>query len=266
MRLILFLSLFSPLLFFSQKSFSVEYEADYKLVYKLKNTPNSSQSEAAFALLINKNSSYFKNMNKYVGDSLVTEKKLKESGNTVKDLGSFGKYSTPFPEGIGTTNSKIYYSTEIEGKALGYEEANNISWSIVKEYKTILGYKCQKAVAQKYGRKWIAYFCTDIPFPFGPYKFNNLPGLIVEIYDDKNDYHYTLYGFKKRKYICKSANILNNIKTVPKEKIFDYQRNKYLKYLNRFDSFIEDKEELAELKKKSLQAAKEYNPIELSLN
>lgn len=266
MRIITFLTLLFPLLIFSQKSFSVEYEADYKLSYKIKNTPNAPQSEAAFALLINKTSSYFKNMNKYIGDSLIAEKKLKESGNTVKDLGTFGKYGTQFPEGIGTTDAKIYFSTEIEGKALGYEEPNNISWKILNEYKTILGYKCRKAVTQKYGRKWIAYFSTDIPFPFGPYKFNNLPGLIVEIYDEKDDYHYTLYGFKKRKYVCKSANILNDIKTVPKEKIFDYQRNKYQKYLNRFDNFIENKEELEELKRKSLQAAKEYNPIELSIN
>lgn len=57
MRIITFLTLLFPLLIFSQRSFSVEYEADYKLSYKIKNTPNAPQSEAAFALLINKTSS-----------------------------------------------------------------------------------------------------------------------------------------------------------------------------------------------------------------
>lgn len=266
MKIVIFLSTIFPLFLFSQKSFPVEYEANYKLVYKLKNTQYAPQSETTFALLINKSSSYFKNINKYIGDSLILEKKLKETGNTVKDLANYGKYRTQFPEGIGTTNAKIYYSTEIEGKAFDYEEENNIKWKIINEYKTILGFKSRKAIAKKYGRTWIAWFTEEIPFPFGPYKFNDLPGLIVEVYDDKNDYHYTMYGFRKRKYVCASANIFKNSKTVSKEKIFDYQRNKYQKYLNRFDNFIENKEELEELKKRSMQASKEYNPIELEIN
>ncbi|WP_375180722.1 hypothetical protein [Chryseobacterium sp.] len=71
----------------SQTSFSVVYEADYKLQYKLLNSPNAKVEEAAFALLINEKESYFKNMNKYVGDSLRFEKKLDENKSN-------GKYFT----------------------------------------------------------------------------------------------------------------------------------------------------------------------------
>lgn len=41
------------------------------------------------------------------------------------------------------------------------------------------------------GRNWTAWYTEDIPIQFGSYKFNGLPGLILEIYDDKEHYHFT---------------------------------------------------------------------------
>lgn len=245
----------------SQTSFNVVYEADYKLQFKDQNTQNAIVQEAAFALLINEKESYFKNMNKYVGDSLRYEKKLTENS----DINQHFKYSTFFRENIGTTGGKIYVTAPIANKNFKYEETNDIDWKLVNEYKKIGNYKCQKAITKKYGRTWIAYFTKDIPFPFGPYKFNRLPGLILEVYDDNNDYHYTLYKFGKRKYICKSANMNTDAKSVEKSKIFDYQR-KEIADQNQFNDFIEDKETLNMLRRKSVERAKNYNPIELSIN
>ncbi|UKB82328.1 GLPGLI family protein [Chryseobacterium sp. MEBOG06] len=245
---------------FSQTSFNVIYEADYKLQYKLLNIPNAKIEEAAFALLINEKESYFKNMNKYIGDSLRYEKKLDDNNS------SNGKYFTFFRENIGTTDGKIYVTAPIANKNFKYEETNDINWKLVNEYKTIGKYKTQKATTKKYGRTWIAWFAKDIPFPFGPYKFNKLPGLILEVYDDNNDYHYTLYKFGKRKYLCKSANMnTEGAKFVEKTKIFDYQR-KEIADQNQFNDYIEDKETLNMLRKKSAERAKQYNPIELTIH
>ncbi|RQO40832.1 hypothetical protein DBR39_07815 [Chryseobacterium sp. KBW03] len=255
-KLIIFFVLLSVKLI-SQISFNVIYEADYKLQYKMLNIQNAKLEEAAFALLINEKESYFKNMNKYVGDSLRYEKRLDENSSN-------GKYFTPFRENIGTTNGKIYVTAPISNKNFKYEETNDIDWKLVNEYKTIGKYKVQKATSKKYGRTWIAWFAKDIPFPFGPYKFNKLPGLIVEVYDDDNEYHYTLYKFGKRKYVCKSANMNTDAKLVEKSKIFDYQR-KEIGDQNQFNEVIEDKETLNMLRKKSSERAKQYNPIELSI-
>ena len=49
-----------------------------------------------------------------------------------------------------------------------------------------------KSCYQFRGRKWTAWFTQNIPIPEGPYKFSGLPGLIVEIYDSQNHYHYEL--------------------------------------------------------------------------
>lgn len=59
-------------------------------------------------------------------------------------------------------------------------------WQIVKEYKTIGNYECQKATTNFRGRNYIAWFAEKIPVKFGPWKLNGLPGLILEVQDELN--------------------------------------------------------------------------------
>lgn len=56
------------------------------------------------------------------------------------------------------------------------------SWEFKNEFKDIIGYKCQKAITIHRGRNYEAYFTTEIPYQTGPWKFCNLPGLILEVY------------------------------------------------------------------------------------
>ena len=99
--------------FINSQKFDVEFEADYKLEYKLRNTQNALKREASFALLIGKNSSFFKNINHYVGDSLLYYKKIKKTGDPLKDMKTFHPYYSDFQENIGTTFSQIYVTMEI---------------------------------------------------------------------------------------------------------------------------------------------------------
>lgn len=252
------LLLISTITIKSQKGFNVVYEADYKLLYK--SQKGGSVQDAAFALLINEKESYYKNMNKYIEDSLRYEKKYTDNSSVNEQM----KYITEFPENIGTTKGKLYVTLPVSNKQFKYEEANNIDWKLVNEFKTVANFKCQKAITQKYGRTWIAYFASDIPLPFGPYKFNGLPGLILEIYDDKKDYVFSMYSFRKRKYFNKSANIYPNATQVNKSKVFDYQR-KEMADPNMFAKFIQDPDARRALIKKAEDKAKNYNPIELSI-
>ncbi|MEC5395780.1 GLPGLI family protein [Bergeyella sp. RCAD1439] len=50
----------------------------------------------------------------------------------------------------------------------------------------------QKARTHFGGRDWEAWFAKEIPVMEGPYKFNGLPGLIYEIYDTEQKFHYVL--------------------------------------------------------------------------
>lgn len=65
-----------------------------------------------------------------------------------------------------------------------------VEWTIVDdETKLINGYVCKKAIRERgdinsegLAKKpeLIAWFCPEIPFSFGPERFNGLPGLVLE--------------------------------------------------------------------------------------
>ncbi|AZI67012.1 GLPGLI family protein [Kaistella daneshvariae] len=80
---------------------------------------------------------------------------------------------------------------------IGYSENLNFNWKIDSQKEKIGEYNAQKATADFGGRKWTAWFTTDIPFQDGPYKFHGLPGLIVKISDDANNYSWELKGNTK---------------------------------------------------------------------
>lgn len=73
------------------------------------------------------------------------------------------------------------------------DETHN-GWTIMDESKEIGGYVCYKAIrtniryAPQSGEKFIfpieAWFCPELPFPYGPKQYGGLPGLIMELQDE----------------------------------------------------------------------------------
>ncbi|QIY91586.1 GLPGLI family protein [Chryseobacterium gallinarum] len=90
------------------------------------------------------------------------------------------------------TNQKTYFKDRIGRDMYSYEEDRPVSWKISSETRKIGEYKVQRAETDFAGRKWTAWFTTDLPYQDGPYKFGGLPGLIVKIEDDKGDYSFDL--------------------------------------------------------------------------
>lgn len=90
------------------------------------------------------------------------------------------------------TNQKIYFKDRIGRDIYSYEEDRPLNWKIEPETRKIGEYKVQKAETDFGGRKWTAWFTTDLPYQDGPYKFGGLPGLIVKVEDDKGDYSFDL--------------------------------------------------------------------------
>ena len=78
-----------------------------------------------------------------------------------------------------------------------FKTTDKISWNISDETKKAEHYNLQKATANFGGRSWTAWFCRDIPFNEGPFKFRGLPGLIFELSDTKKNFIYNLIKSQK---------------------------------------------------------------------
>lgn len=118
----------------------------------------------------------------------------------------------PFPKDMKLNSSNIiihklgsYDYDEydlIENTVLNLHTRESQNWNLINEKKKVKNITLQKATTQWGGRNWIAWFSVDIPFQEGPYKFQGLPGLIIELEDDKHNYRFSL---------VKSENIKTNV-------------------------------------------------------
>jgi GLPGLI family protein len=91
-------------------------------------------------------------------------------------------------------NKKVsIYSDKVYTKYFRYyEQIETQNWSIHKQTRKIQGFVCQLATIELWGKKYEAWFTEDIPLREGPYKFHGLPGLIVELSDEKKEHHFIL--------------------------------------------------------------------------
>jgi GLPGLI family protein len=146
-------------------------------------------------LQIGKSLSKYFSYYKFHEDSLMSAMSMEQLRNF--DYGSVKTGTTEcvfknYPEGKVTTTENVAVDRfKIE------EPAIDFGWEIGDQTKEILGYQCQKAICSFRGRDYIAWFAPDIAVSEGPWKFGGLPGLIMEAYDSRNQYHFIIAGIRK---------------------------------------------------------------------
>jgi hypothetical protein len=70
------------------------------------------------------------------------------------------------------------------------EDVPELEWEITGEHGTVASFDCQKAECDFRGRRWEAWFTTEIPFSEGPWKLRGLPGLILYARDTTGQYSF----------------------------------------------------------------------------
>lgn len=108
----------------------------------------------------------------------------------------------PFPKEMKLNTSNIISHKKgsnnfqeydlLENTILNLKSTDSQIWKLTEEKKKIKDLTLQKATTNWGGRNWIAWFTHEIPFQEGPYKFHGLPGLIIELEDDKGNYKFSL--------------------------------------------------------------------------
>ncbi|MCM4160895.1 GLPGLI family protein [Antarcticibacterium flavum] len=177
------------------------YRASYELTYKPDSTNPEDVKKEEFLLYRGNNLSLFASKGRILRDSLAANIKLNGMGTIdISERAAMTKTNFNYVIYKGFPEDRISYTYKIIRDHLRYEEELDLfSWEILPETKELQGFSAQKATTTYAGRDYVAWFTSEIPIPDGPYKFNGLPGLILEVADTQQHYVFTLTGFEKYK-------------------------------------------------------------------
>lgn len=189
--------LFYGVLLYAQayKQDTLHSEFTYQLKAKF-DTRTDYRHEEQFSLQIGDDRAFFASAISLKGDSVMANSGT-TSNNPDGSITLGWKKGVVIPKtGLSFTiiqfNENIQYFRLVGMSLLTYKEPIIKNWKLVNETKVINTINCKKAEVTFKGRNWIAWYSSEIPLPYGPYKFSGLPGLIVKITDDKGDFDFEL--------------------------------------------------------------------------
>ena len=198
------------------------YRVKYLLDFQKDSLDIQSINREIMYLDVINNESIFQSENLFKKDSI---------SSTDNPYSLFGLPKPEFKYKIIKDNDICNYFVDYSPSHRFYvEDTDRVEWNFINDtIKTIENFKCKLAKTTFKGRNYYAWYTIDIPINSGPYKFNGLPGLVVELFDSKKHYHFQLLSIKemqnmknyteKKKYTKISKQDLiqlqNNIKIKP---------------------------------------------------
>ena len=170
-----------------------EYKVIYELTFQLDSTDASSEKSEYMILFLGDD------LSKFSSRGITLSKQYEINGNS----GQTSRQAvTKFHYQIlkDYEANTLYYTLKIpkmDDRFYYTEKMDHFEWEILPETKTIKDFEVQKATTSFAGRDYIAWFTPEIPISDGPYKFNGLPGLILEIHDTEKEWVFDFFGLEK---------------------------------------------------------------------
>ena len=246
---------------------SPQYVATYDYVFvKDANRPNEKRNSETI-LQIGKSYNRFCDYNSLRFDSVndaAANKKIEMLAAFPQMLGYKKKslFSSDIIIDKGKKEETILdYSTVLNTYQYS-EKLPELKWDLVEGDTLIAEMHCQKATTELFGRKYVAWYCPEIELPYGPYKFNGLPGLIFKVTDVERNFDFTLISFRKAQkqdipmYIKKGNDVIKSNRETVRRIYKNFCANP-VSALNGDDMVIISDEVKASVK------SRPYNPIEL---
>lgn len=188
-------SLFLFLLFFSLSTAQTN-----RFFYEVKFKEDSTQTEhqKVFMVLdINLNET------KYYDNTFLEKDSINKANHS-----QLTNWTSQIPVTRKKNSNKNINYTFIDDQLYSYPTEDLIQWKLSDKTKKYLHFNLQQATTNFGGRKWTAWFTKEIPLSEGPYKFTGLPGLIVLLEDDRNQYSFSLVKSKKLEKTYDTSNFL----------------------------------------------------------
>lgn len=157
---------------FSQNNGAILYEEDFQLSEK------SYPINRTTTLIVLDSLSYYKRLPKN-----FQRVKQNDEGRVAINISPEGEN-----ESFVLVNDSLMYTnySVLRNYLLVKDSLSVYEWELLNGTKEILGYKCYKAKTIFRGRTYYAFYTSEIPIPYGPWKFRGLPGLILEVTDSEN--------------------------------------------------------------------------------
>ncbi|WP_310557214.1 GLPGLI family protein [Flavobacterium sp.] len=157
-------------------------------------------------LVFNKFESSYVTRKDSINNLIATESKEsygnKEGSVVVLNTGGVMSYKHGFQVYTSLKKDTVWSSWSWDKFAYVKEKKAVINWKLFNETKKIGIFECKKAIAFFRGREYTAWYTNEIPVPFGPWKLQGLPGLILEAYDTDEKFYFCM---QKLEYPTKNA-------------------------------------------------------------
>lgn len=157
--------------------YDIYYDTDFPMVREAQLFVNSNEDKSVFVEMFGTEKPF------------PDRQAIDTSGSTVAKR----KRENPNDYYVVDSAKKDFYFVEDFYTELYKIEDNYFThrWTIdYKKQKEIDGLKCYFAEVSFRGHKWEAWFTTEIPLPYGPWKLYGLPGLILETKNESSRYHF----------------------------------------------------------------------------
>lgn len=188
----------------AQKADKAELRVYYNFIHVIDTNFKDKPRTENMLLVVGKNASVytsFDQINRDIAMKKQLEEQLKEqagSNNMKINLMSTGfKPVTRVDHYYFINENKFFIKDRLINNYLIEQPVSSFNWNLTNDTTTIAGFVCQKATTNFKGRNWIVWFAPDLPFNTGPWKFNGLPGLVLQAYDDKKEVQFLLTSLEK---------------------------------------------------------------------
>ena len=181
MKKIIYLLICCPLISLSQ-SYVIEYDVSLNVLKR------------SGHLIVNTSEESF-----YYETMIEEKNETKEKDGTLSKTFFVGKSKNRKRYQLYKNQKDTLYNIDYldDEKIINYEKYPKMDWHIEPETKKIDEYVCNKATTLFRGRTYTAWYCIDIPIKFGPWKFNRLPGVIFQIYDETGSFSWSISKIKQ---------------------------------------------------------------------